>query len=391
MQHELHIENIRVTRKEATQRLSADFKIGRKRSKVIWFETDLDEINISAEPFLPVALAPAMRRGWQLIVDGALSSQLMKGAEQIQQILNEWYPSFEMVPLSCSDPYLPAASGSNGQSVAAFFSGGVDSFYTLQSHLDEIDQLIFVHGFDIPLKKNVISAQAAHSVRTLADRLGLKLVEVKTNLREFGQGRVSWADAYFGAALAAVALLLAPRFKRIYLPASVSVEELQPMGSHPDMDNHWSNSEMELIHDGVEATRFRKVQAISHWVPVSEHLRVCYLNNNGRTNCGHCQKCLWTMMMLRAVGCLDGVSTFQSELDLQELQLYVPVTSYQVSRFKEALAALKKRNADPLFAEILHKMLLATGNTPLKGRLKRQLERCRIYLSHFRPVLGEKN
>jgi hypothetical protein len=387
MQNELHILSIRKTQNESTQRLSAEFKIGRKR-KIVWFETDLDEINISAEPFLPVALAPAMRRKWQLNIEGTVSPQLMRGAEQIQQILHEWYPTFQMVPIKCSDQYNPGTSDSNGQSVAAFFSGGVDSFYTLQSHLDEIDQLIFVHGFDIPLKKNAISTQAADSVRTLADRLGLKLVEVRTNLREFGQGRVSWLDAYCGAGLGAIALLLAPRFKRIYLPGTLSVEELEPIGSHPEMDRHWSNPGTQLIYDGVEATRFQKVQAVSQWAPVRDHLRVCYQSKGGHMNCGKCRKCLWTMMLLRAVDCLDGVSTFPSELDLEELQLYVPVTPHQQSRFKEVLSLLIERGDDPLFVGLLQKMLLAAGNEPLKGKLKRQLARCRIYLSHCKPVFG---
>lgn len=383
MKHGLRVNNIRITQGESTQRVSADFLLGRHK-KIVWFETDLGAVSDNAEPFLPVALIPAMRRGWSVYLDGATSAQLQDGAERVQQIFNGWYPQFNLVPVHCSGENAAPVTTSDRTAVATFFSGGVDSFYTLQSHLSEIDQLIFVHGFDIPLRQRQTSALAAQSVRTLADKLGLKLVEVTTNLREFGQGHVSWPHAYFGAGLSAVALLLAPRFRRIYLPASVSLEELQPMGAHPDLDKHWSTTGMQLVHDGVEATRFRKIQAVSEWKPVQEHLRVCYLNDQGTVNCGRCRKCLWTMMMLRAIGRLDDIRTFPVELDLEELRLYVPVSKYERGRFTEALSSLESRD-DPVFVEVLRDMLAANGHLPWKGRIKRLLARGRVYLEHRIP------
>lgn len=383
MAHELRISNIRITQGESTQRVSADFLLGR-RKKTVWFETDLGAVSGNTEPFLPVALIPAMRRGWPVYADGNVSAQVREGAGQVQQIFDGWYPRFKPVPVRCSEEDSVPTTTSGQTGVATFFSGGVDSFYTLRSHRSEIDHLIFVHGFDIPLRQRRISEQAAQSVRTLAERLGVKLVEVRTNLREFGQGHVSWPHAYFGAGLAAVALLLAPRFGRVYLPASVSRDELQPMGSHPDLDKHWSTTGMQLVHDGVEATRFAKVQAISDWQPVQDHLRVCYLNKHGSENCGRCQKCLWTMMMLRAIGRLEDIQTFPDEMDLDELRLCVPVTNYQRGRFTEALSCLESRD-DPVFVEVLGDMLAANGHVPWRGRIKRLLTRVRIYLEHRMP------
>lgn len=390
MKHELRNDNIRITRGESTQRVSADFILGR-RKKTVWFETDLGAVSDNAEPFLPVALIPAMRRGWSVYLDGAVSTQLLDGAGRIQQIFNSWYPQFNVVPVHCSGENSVPMNVPDRTGVATFFSGGIDSFYTLQSHLNEIDQLIFIHGFDIPLRQRKTNAQAAQSVRTLADKLGLKLVEVKTNLREFGQGHVSWPHAYFGAGLAAVGLLLAPRFKRIYLPASVSFEELGPLGSHPELDKYWSTTGMQLVHDGAEATRFQKVRAVSEWKPVQEHLRVCYLNDKGNANCGHCRKCLWTMMMLRAIGRLNDIRTFPEELDLEELKLYVPVTMYERKRFTEALASLSTelRDDDAVFANVLRDMLAANGRLPWKGKIKRLLTRGRVYLEHRIPFGGE--
>jgi len=330
-----------------------------------------------------------MRRHWKLTIDGAVSPAMVQNIVDVQQILHEWYPLFDRVSIQYSKQHAISPLMSDGKSVATFFSGGVDSFYTLQSHLDEIDQLIFVHGLDIPLRKSAVSARSAHSVRVLADRLGLNLVEVKTNLREFGQMHVSWLDAYFGAALGAVALLLSPRFKKIYLPASMSVSEMRPMGSHPDLDKYWNNKTMQLVHDGIE-TRFKKIRTVSKWNAAKSHLRVCYQNDSNGINCGRCRKCLWTMMMLRAVGRLDDFTSFSNEMDLHELQLYVPVSRDHEYNFQEVLAVLTHRNTDPVLTEIVQNMLCAAGNMPLKGKLKLQLKRCRLFISHSRNFFEKK-
>ncbi len=49
--------------------------------------------------------------------------------------------------------------------IACFFSGGVDSFYTLLKHREEITHIIFVHGFDIALEDHSLRAQASRMAR----------------------------------------------------------------------------------------------------------------------------------------------------------------------------------------------------------------------------------
>ena len=249
-------------------------------------------------------------------------------------------------------------------------------------HREEITHLIFVHGFDIPLGNPLERERAAASVRDVAVELGLGLVEVETNLRQFGQAHISWVKAFFGAGLGAVALLLAPRFKRVFLPASVSSDQLMPMGSHPDLDPYWRNEQMQLLHDGLEATRFEKIRQIGAWQTARDNLRVCYQKNSQHLNCGHCRKCLWTMMMLKATGDLEKVRTFASPLDLRELRLYPPVPKYERDRFEEAIRLLQERAAEPEFRRVLQEMLEANGHIPLAGRIKRLLTRVSTYLAH---------
>ncbi len=375
----LHVCNLR-SESDGDQRIvAADFVVGR-RERSVWFRTDNGPLTDLADPFLPVALTPAMRRKWSVEIDGPVSPILMRGAREIQGIMHGWFPELHEIDVTAETPVSEPAAKPDG--VASFFSGGVDSFHTLLKHRADITHLIFVHGFDLPLSFQRERERAAASVREAAASLGLQVVEVETNLRQFGQPHVGWVKAYFGPALAAVALLLSARFHRIYLPASVSTDQLIPMASHPAIDPKWSNGVMQLIHDGLEATRFEKIRDIGSWQPVREHLRVCFQRNSAHVNCGRCRKCVWTMMMLKATGDLDHVKTFGEPLDVDELQLYPPVPKYERDRFEEAIALLERRNADPEFRAILQKMLDANGKLPLAGRLKRLMARSRNYLVH---------
>lgn len=366
-------------------RVSARFRVG-CRTKDVWFRVTPGPVSPFSDPFLPVALIPAMRRGWRVAIEGAVSEPLLRGADRVQTTLTGWYPRFRRVDVACpvATPSRLVARGA----VACFFSGGVDSSYTLRRHRDEITDLIFVHGFDIPLWQRRSRERAAASVRDFANREGLRLVEVETNLRQFGEPYVGWVDAGFGPALGAVALLLAPRFERIYIPASVGAGELEPMGSHPDLDPRWSDGRTEVVHDGLEATRFDKILAIADWPAVHTHLRVCYADRPGKPNCGRCIKCLWTMMILRAAGCLERFETFDAPLDLRLLRRHTPVHTYHRQRFVKSIALLEARGTDDELLAVMRDMLNADGRVPRRERITRLMTSARLHLSHLVPCGG---
>jgi len=376
---ELHVTNIRKDEIGDRQTvLSADFITGRRR-KTVWFRTNGD-VSPVADPFLPIALIPAMRRNWPVVIEGAVSPALLEGADTIQEIMTGWYPKFHKVAITPSEA-APARQYA-ARSVGTFFSGGVDSFYTLQQHLNEINTLVFVHGMDIPLKYEHERAQIVASIRDLATQLNLNLIEVETNLRHFGQAHVSWPRAYFGAALASVGLMLEPALSTVHIAAANTRSQLRPEGSHPDTDPKWGNGAVEIIHDGLDASRFDKIRSLVEWPLFLSHVRVCYQRTGSGLNCGRCMKCLWTMMLLRATGYLEQVTTFANPLDFNALRLYPPTTPNEIDRFKQAIALLEERDADPEFRALLEEMQGFTGQLPLKGRISRYITRTQNYIAH---------
>jgi hypothetical protein len=261
--------------------------------------------------------------------------------------------------------------------VGAFFTGGVDSFYTLQQHRQEITHLIFVSGFDVPLHRSAARELVTRELRRTAQEIGLPLIEVETNLREFSNSlSFSWEDQH-GAGLAAVAHFLAPQFAKIYIPSSYALPFLLPYGSHPGLDPLWNANSLELVHDGIEATRFEKIGALSSWDTAIRNLRVCWQVVEGQYNCCRCRKCLWTMAFLRAHRILDRAVSFPLPLDLHKLSEQGADATEQRHRLIQAIATVEPRGDDPALVAAMR------GALNQKSSVRRSLRRSARRLQSF--------
>ncbi|MHB1213701.1 MAG: RING finger protein [Thiobacillus sp.] len=267
----------------------------------------------SGNPFLATCLLPAMKLGLPLRIRGTVSGRLLQSVGTIQEIFHKWYPELAIIPVMADDvddSALPRSTQS-----AAFFSGGLDSFHSVLKNHSRIDHLIFVHGFDIKLENTGLRDAVSGRVRQAAQALGKPLVEIETNIREIGDHYLSWTMHFFGPALASVGLLLGKSLGRIFIPASESYAHLEPCASHPLVDPLWSTENVDIIHDGAEASRNEKAAYIADSPAAMNALRVCWENPHNAYNCGHCEKCLRTMINLESAGALERCTTFGSRLD----------------------------------------------------------------------------
>jgi len=268
-----------------------------------------------ADSLLALGLLPAMTTGRRLLPPGAVSPRLLSAVPEIQNIYRAWdQDRFERVAVETRvrdvKPGIPASG------VGCFFSGGVDSFYTLLKRREEITHLIFAHGFDMPLEDESRRERAVDAARAVADELDKSLIEVQTNLAPFcHELGVGW-DLYHGAALATVALLFQDRLGRVLIPATFSYADLLPWGSNPILDPLWSTEQTTIEHHGCEATRVEKVTYISEHPVAMRYLRVC-LARDTDYNCGRCEKCLRTIINLRAAGAPGKCQTLPEEPDLE--------------------------------------------------------------------------
>ena len=271
-----------------------DHSMNRVTDRGIWIESDAPLAN-TTEWSVPLRLAKAVAEGEAANL-GSVSPILASNLETIRDIYAAWIPGHR-VPLNfevSSDVATPASG------VSLFFSGGVDSFYSLIKHQDEVENLVLVHGFDVPLADTKAFAPVETQARDVARLFGKRLIVVRTN-PHFEQPSVpgGW-NMYHGPALAAVAHALAPNHKKIYIASSYSYADLHPWGSHPLLDPLWSSESIQIVHDGGE-TRMDKLRLLVQYPEVLVRLRVCW-ENPGNYNCGLCEKCVRTMLGLYALG-----------------------------------------------------------------------------------------
>ena len=367
-------------------------------------------LRMSANPFIAALLLPSMRLNENLIVNAPASQKLLATLPRIMTLYHDWNHRFRVIEVGTNGGESLEASAP--RSVGQFFSGGVDSFYTLNANLIEqsnwterITHLILIHGFDIPLRDTAFFDRVYSMAKDVGNKCGVRVIKVATNAKQLlklvlarqiiktvtdgkqvakvgtyirqvvkataslRQERytqmpdqiLTW-DMYFGAVLASVGLALR-MFRRIYIPSSTATTEmgprgLYPWGSHPDLDPLWSTEQTSFINHGSDRYRLEKTQTIAGFDLAREHLRVCWEMRDRAYNCCKCEKCIRTMLELYLAGKLSEFKTFPVVLTpelVRDINLAAPTARrFALSTLSQLRGKRETRLADAL-AEALQK------------------------------------
>ncbi len=312
-------------------------------SEVYWFDLPKElaqSISASSNAWL-VLLAPlAATLGESLSLPAPVDGTLLTNIREVLRIWVSWYPNLQEIAIEA--PECPPATESAGESrVASFFSGGVDSLFTVLRHHNrrgtpttvDIDDLIFLGGFDIPVDRHDTITRVEGRLEAAAEQLGKRLVTVKTNVRETRFQLADWEHLTHGAALACVGLMLEPRYAKILIGSSAGYRDLRFWGSHPLVDPLFSTGTTQIVHDGPAFMRVEKTQYVAQFDLALETLRVCWKSDSGN-NCGECNNCIRTMLALEALGVLSRCPAFpQDALDIEKAgHVYCP-NSWDVRQF----------------------------------------------------------
>lgn len=200
--------------------------------------------------------------------------------------------------------------------VAAFFSGGVDAFDTLITHIAEKPILITLWGADIKLSDTKGWETVENHLNTTADTFGLKAISIKTNFREFisdsvGDLITKSPDSYYhgyqhgiGIISHAAPVAYLHKLKTTYIASSYTYGVKAICASDPTIDNHIKLCSCSIFHDRYESNRQEKIQNIVNWAKTHKtypFLRVCWVVDGGY-NCGKCEKCIRTKYGIMAEG-----------------------------------------------------------------------------------------
>jgi hypothetical protein len=221
-------------------------------------------------------------------------------------------------------------STSVGNRTGTFFSGGVDSLYTLLHHEDapnaaraeRIDDLITIFGI-FSRERQLVEQKQGTPMRmhmdAIAQRFNKRRIEVHTNLYRTRFSRTNSLLHSHGCVLAAAALAMGKRYSRILIPSSTSYNALTHLGSHPLTDRLFSTTATRFISDGCRFSRYEKTAYLTTRDHDLSSLQVCSRDPELR-NCAKCAKCVRTMLILGSLGKLDGCELFREPvLDLTKV------------------------------------------------------------------------
>ena len=303
---------------------------------VAWFafpESYLPYISDRADAFAAGLLPLAMVIREDLTIEGEMSPRLLYGLNEYQLALNVVFPG-QLTKVAIRAINLTELSATQaGQSCVTLFSGGVDSCYTLMSHLPDrqpipdfqVKYALFVHGFDIPLQNQSSYTESLKVFSQYLPPLGVEIIPCRTNLHYFTSGLLIW-EIVHGGAIISVGLALEKLVRYFLVPSSYSLENLVPCGSSPLID-HWLSTEtLQVIHHGASFQKVEKVEAISNWQTAQHCLRICRneYKRSGVNNCGSCEKCLRTRIRLELFGTLKSFETFRQPLGRWEIMQWTP-------------------------------------------------------------------
>ena len=256
----------------------------------VWIKIPVEfEINKSSELFLSIILLEAMisERDIEISDYISISPTLLENLKKLQRIYHLWNHLLKPIKIHAKNLVEPISHIGS----ASFFSGGVDSAYTLYSNYESITHLIVLSGFDT-LDKPEQWEQLVNKHKVIAQALNKKLIYIESNITEFNDRRKISRMFQHGLTLAGIGIALG--FSQVFIPSSSTYSYLFPLGSHPCTDPLWSTATTKIFHDGAERTRSQKTLEISHNPVLFDNLQVCW--NNISFNCGKCSKCLRTII-----------------------------------------------------------------------------------------------
>jgi hypothetical protein len=315
------INNLFFEHNSLSVKLSADVTFRGDKSEKIYLVTDIknkDFIVNDYSPFLAAVLLPCMKTREDIYIDGPVSRKLLQNTKKIMFLVEKWNVGLKRVKIKAKS--ITDDRALKPKRTGVFFSAGVDSFYTYLKNKRTVTDLVFVHGFDIPLPNTDLFRKTKRIISKIADDEKRNAVFVKTNIAEVVEKKLVWDFAH-GGALAAVALFLRGMMKKMYIAGAVRKDKLFPYGTHPQLDKNWATEKMHITHDGTEYCRLEKIMHRVGKSPLAlKYLHVCTQNIKGKYNCSKCFKCLTTMIELVCSRTLAKSKTFEHNINLQDVK-----------------------------------------------------------------------
>lgn len=258
----------------------------------LWIEANVP-LDSKADHWLFLLLPICMQIGEDLEVTGTLSASALEASAKAKAELLKGHRKMQDIQIIYQGIFADSTKPINEQrATGLFFSAGLDSMFASEMQSD-IDALISVWGFDIPVRNEKHWGLSLDLFEEYAAEVKKPLIVIKTNIRELSNGLLEWGGDYHGSALAGVASALSSQLDKVYISGGRKLNHTS-WGTTPDLCSAFSTAN-QVIEETVSVNRVAKAAAIAN-NPRSELVRVCYRNITGLANCGTCKKCVRTRL-----------------------------------------------------------------------------------------------
>lgn len=231
-----------------------------------------------------------------------------------------------------------------------FFSGGVDAWSSLLTHLNEKPTLVSIWGADIPFDNRSGWEQVYQNVCEVSEKYDLSLITIHSTLRRFiNEAQLNqfsfeavndnwWSAFQHSVAMMCLAAPIAAcKMKNIYFASTYSAKDKRSWGSYvtasdPLIDDYVRFGGCRVVHDGYEFSRHDKVERICTYFKGAQekpYLRVCFSSAKG-DNCGKCEKCANTVMSILLAG--EDPASFGFPYDQEQLPFYFASGMQEMAR-----------------------------------------------------------
>lgn len=308
-----------------------------------------------ADAFVVGFLTTAMRLGEDIVCEAPITRRLYY--QITQYLIPAMAANMEIYhPISIHAPVTDAPLPCE-RAVGTGWTGGVDSMYTLMTHLNpEEPGMKLTHL----LVANVGTLESRHNTELLrymvekarsgiAQELGLAVVAVDSNIQLLQQENYLAVAAFrLSAAVLALQKLFgvflhsgAYEFSRFAFAAENSAYyELLPLSC-------FETDRTVFYSTGSHIARIRKLRELSDFPFAQKYLHPCIYTR--RDNCGKCGKCVRTMGALYALGTLDhfgAVFDLEDFYSHKEEHLAAILAKKESQHYGEVLAVMKQRGME---------------------------------------------
>lgn len=324
-------------------------------SRELYFEVEPENkdyfVSEFSDCFVFALIYFCMVRGYDIECEAPMSEQLY------YQLMTYFIPIKAATDSLLHNIYVYAktqdyetAVSEKGIAIGASVSGGIDSFYTVVKHIENVGKshrlthlmltnLFGKYGEEVEVRKRF--TYLYEKMRSVAEELKLPIVTIYSNKYEFDFPHMI---NYHTLSTCALILALKRLFKVYYFSSAYDFSEFNLSPSNKDSADYdllnvqiLSDRQLMFYSSGGELNRVDKTQYIADNSIVQKYLQVCNIKQN---NCSSCRKCRRTLLTLDALGKLDeyesvfDIAQYRKERRKALVEIYSQKTAFDTEIIK---------------------------------------------------------